>query len=172
MKAPTRRKVFRIVGESHATRAGRPRQDVLLSIYPGDGIVLEREPDNDFDANAVAIVTGEHDLGYLAKEDAAIVAPALDAGLPYRAQIHRLTGGVGDAEFYGVEVSIAWLGQVLPEPDPMDGRQEEERFNRLDRDGRLDEYPRPGTGKSGGCLGVLAVLTVGSIGTAMVLPWA
>ncbi len=121
---PTKRKIFNLVGESYKTRRGLERQTVLLAAEPGDPLILIREPDNEFDPNAVLAVLGEHDIGFLSKEDAAVISPALDAGVLHTAQIHELTGGVGQARNYGARISIAWLSQKLPSPKMRDERQE------------------------------------------------
>lgn len=46
MKAPTRKKVFDVVGEARTNPDGRERQDILCDVDPGDEVRLVREPDN------------------------------------------------------------------------------------------------------------------------------
>ena len=56
---------------------------------------LVRDPGNGHSRNAVEVrTTTGHQLGFVPEEDAADLAPLLDAGHPYRAQIKKiLTGG-------------------------------------------------------------------------------
>ena len=55
-----------------------------LTHLPAPVLRLEREPSNDFDPNAIAVVLGDASkklkLGYVAKEEAACLAPFLDDG--------------------------------------------------------------------------------------------
>lgn len=55
---------------------------------------LEREPDNSYDANAIAVLDGTGNrLGYVAREIARSVAPLLDAGDAVTAQLVSRTPG-------------------------------------------------------------------------------
>jgi hypothetical protein len=61
----------------------------------GDSIKLAREPTNRFSRNAIQVrLTGDQQIGYVPEEDAAALAPLLDAKHPYVAEIKKvLTGG-------------------------------------------------------------------------------
>lgn len=159
MRAPTRKKVFNIRGEAKQTKSGLERQDILLAAEVGESVTLVREPDNQFDTNAVLVVFANHDIGYLSKEDAAVVAPALDNGLPHKAQLHQITGGVGDAKHYGARVSIAWFEQSLPAPLARDVAQEQERERRAEQ--KLDQD------STTCCLGVAALVLLGTTTAAL-----
>ncbi len=64
-----------IRGESHY----QPELRALLRRSERWTAQLKREPNNRFDANAVSIWIDGHRVGYLARQDAAELAPALDA---------------------------------------------------------------------------------------------
>lgn len=71
---------YEAVGESFcrdaiAAAVGGSRAEAVKFIT---WAALVREPDNPYDANAVAIVIGGRKAGYLAKKDAADFAPVLD----------------------------------------------------------------------------------------------
>ena len=136
MAAPTRRKVSDIVGESRETRSGEPRQQIILHCGPGDEISLVRQPENPHDPNAVLIMCGDSDVGFLSREDAALLAPALDAEIDYRAQIHRIKGGVPNASSYGLQIAVAWEGQTLPDAVELDSVQLKSRQGKLAAKGR------------------------------------
>lgn len=57
---------------------------------PGSALVLRRDRDNEFDANAVAVETIAGDvLGFVPRELAAEIAPSLDRGEPWSALVLR-----------------------------------------------------------------------------------
>jgi hypothetical protein len=122
MKLP-RRKVWDLAGESQVNDDGTPRQNVLRVLYPGEPLTLQRQPDNPFDANAIAVMAGNHAIGFIARADAATLAPLLDAGEPYRAQLHELTGGMPDYPYFGAKVCIAWRDHKMLEPLPLSADQ-------------------------------------------------
>lgn len=156
MKTPTRKKVFDIVGEARETKGGLSRQSILVAAEAGDPVSLRREANNPADANAVLVLIGEHDIGYLAREDAALIAPALDNGLFHKAQLHQVTGGVAEAKHYGARIAIAWGDQNLPPCRPRDERQEVEREKRA-------KGLEP---ESTGCLVLIALIGVPFAATA------
>lgn len=67
------------------------RRESCELLVEGDTVILEREPDNPRDANAV-LVLGDDDceLGYLPREKAQDIAPLLDAGAEAEAIVARL----------------------------------------------------------------------------------
>ena len=115
MMQPPKRKIFDVVGEAATNADGRKRQDILCDVDPGDPVVLSREPLNAYDSNAIAVTVDGETVGYIALDDAAILAPLLDAGRPHIAIVHCIRGGVPGASHYGCQVSIAWDG-AKPHP--------------------------------------------------------
>jgi len=89
-----------IVGESHY-------QDAIRRCRQGDRVVLKREPENPYDANAVAVLreSGEC-LGYLKREHAEWMAEVLDKGRQVQAKITLLTGGTRDKPSRGVVIDV------------------------------------------------------------------
>jgi single-stranded-DNA-specific exonuclease len=69
------------------------RQDVIAGLRDGSELQIVRQPNNAFDANAIAVHFGELQLGFLKKDIAKQLAPLIDAGTIYRARIASLTGG-------------------------------------------------------------------------------
>ena len=76
------------------------RQETIATLESGVELALEREPDNEMDANAVAVrvsmsahigASGAK-LGYLKSELAARLAPHMDAGVVWDAAITDVTG--------------------------------------------------------------------------------
>ena len=54
-------------------------------LAPGDPLELRREPDNPHDPHAIAVDGGGQHLGFVPRELAEEIAPALDAGEPWSA---------------------------------------------------------------------------------------
>jgi hypothetical protein len=78
----------RIVGTQYHP-GGQTRLNVLRR---GDLVVLERQPENPFDSNAVAVRHGGIMLGYLPRQSAVYVARSLDAGATLRVTLTRDSG--------------------------------------------------------------------------------
>jgi single-stranded-DNA-specific exonuclease len=69
------------------------RQDTIAGLKLGEELMLERQPQNPYDPNAIAVRYGALQLGFIRKEIAKHIAPHIDAGARYRARIESLTGG-------------------------------------------------------------------------------
>ncbi len=72
--------------------AARHHAEALASdaAAPGRALELRRDPGNEHDANAIAVATEESALlGFVPRELAAELAPALDAGEPWTAVVLR-----------------------------------------------------------------------------------
>ncbi len=69
------------------------RQDAIAGLVPGVPLRLERDPANAYDTNAIGVWYGNLHLGFLKKAIAARIAPNIDAGERYRAEIKHITGG-------------------------------------------------------------------------------
>ena len=156
-----RQKIFDIVGEAGKTRSGEPRQKVLLDCDPGDPVELRREPGNEHDPNAILVLWRDKDIGYIPRETASALAPEIDSGRPYRAQVHRVAGGVPDYPNYGIEISIAWDGKECIPYRPLDERQERSRRGKIGAATRKrDESGAFAAGKSKGCAVSLVLMAV------------
>ena|SRR5688572_8812790 len=166
---PPKRKIFDVVGEAATNRDGRKRQDILCEVEPGEPVELRREPQNPYDSHAVAVTVHGETVGYLAREDAAVLAPLLDAGRSHVAIVHCICGGVPGAEHYGCQVSIAWDG-AKPHPyRELDDVQRKSRSGKVAARGRLrDEQGHFVSSKSGCTVVVAMVLASGILGSFLV----
>ena len=74
-------------------RSGETREP-LKSLAAEEDVVLElvRDKDNKYDANAITLHHGGYDLGFVAKETAAELAPLMDDGVEFTATIHSWLG--------------------------------------------------------------------------------
>ncbi len=70
------------------------RQSLLSGLEPGTELRLQRQPDNEFDSNAIAVTLLDGtQLGYLNRALAGRLAPVMDAGESYSAAVSAVTGG-------------------------------------------------------------------------------
>jgi len=69
-------------------------KEVVLALNVGDKLSLEREPSNKFDENAIRVLHPDEEaedsrfLGYVAKEVAVVIAPLMDEGTEYSAEVY------------------------------------------------------------------------------------
>ncbi len=83
------------------------RQEVLERLEPGAPLRLVRQPENEYDANACALFDprGEQ-VGFLNRRLAAVLAPAIDAGVTYDVEVTDVTGGEAGRSL-GVNVLVS-----------------------------------------------------------------
>jgi hypothetical protein len=134
---PTRRKVFDLVGEGRHNPDGTSRQEELLESEPGERVEFVREPDNPADPNAILVQSCRGiGIGYIPRDEAVALAPAIDEGRPYVALLHCLKGGLPDYPNYGAQISIAWDGKPSLPYTPLDAAQERSRRGKRAMRGR------------------------------------
>ncbi|MEU4558543.1 HIRAN domain-containing protein [Actinoplanes sp. NPDC023936] len=87
---------------------------------PGSTVVLRREPDNEYDKNAVAVYdhTGRHLAAYVNKQKARMLAKLLDSGQPITAISLRGTGPGVPCEQVAVLAGAPDVVAQLLEPRP------------------------------------------------------
>ena len=164
-KLPTRKVFFDLVGESHRNADGTSRQNELLICEPGERLTLSPEPNNNYDPNAIAVMSLRGScIGYLARDDAATIVPAILEGRSCTAILHELRGGFGDYPSYGARASISWDGRAAPPHVDLDETQLRARRGKIAMGGRSrDESGKLVAAPSQGCLGLL--LLTASLGT-------
>lgn len=76
-------------------------------------LTLEREPENQFDHNAIKIIVHIHDIhkkaiiGYIPKGLAKELSQVMDKGIPVKAKLMDILGGYGYKETMGVLVNVS-----------------------------------------------------------------
>lgn len=99
----------KVRGVTFENEDGSSRQDILEELYTeacdGDAVELRREPDNEYDENAIAVYTeDERQLGFLSRELAADLAPEMDDGWEPEAAIANITQSKSGV--YGCNIEI------------------------------------------------------------------
>ena len=84
---PKRTQIYKVVGVSLSNDDGSSRQKHLSKVNKASDISLKREPNNEFDSNAVAVYANGKQVGYLGNHYASIIAPKLDAGEEFEIKI-------------------------------------------------------------------------------------
>lgn len=89
------------------------RLQFLRQFHPNDlTVTLEREPDNEFDSNAIKIVvhikpiSRRTVIGYVPKGLARELSKVIDLGIPIKATLLQIIGGYSYKEALGVLVGI------------------------------------------------------------------
>lgn len=84
------------------------RQEVIAQFSNHEVLALRRDPLNEYDPNAIDVYASrlEAQIGFLNRDLAAVMAPALDAGVDYQVTLGSLTGG-DEGRAYGVNIEIS-----------------------------------------------------------------
>jgi single-stranded-DNA-specific exonuclease len=90
------------------------RQDVVAGVREGAGLELRRDPANAFDPSAVGVWLGALQLGFLKRGIAARIAPNIDAGERYTAEVTAVTGG--GSRSFGINVYVTRLREAAHRP--------------------------------------------------------
>lgn len=106
----------KVVGVNKFNKDGTSRQQIIRDLlYNGDPLILEREPQNEFDRNAIAVYFDSPNIdeylqvGYLPFGQAIRLAPLMDGGRVITAEVASVTQS--DPENLGVEVTLKILSQ-------------------------------------------------------------
>lgn len=96
-----------IMGSSFYAGAG----NIIMRLRPDAPLILEREPTNKYDANAIKVCVrttsgGARQLGHVSRQIAAHLAPLMDAGLEVQAV--KMAGS--DAR-----ITLTWDGPEMPD---------------------------------------------------------
>lgn len=94
------------------------RQDIIASLCRqgklnrGERLTLVPEPQNPYDANAIAVIGPDgRQLGYLSRAVAETISRAMHEGQMFCASVECVTGGDIDS-LYGVNIKIEEIKQV------------------------------------------------------------
>ena len=63
-----------------------------------------RDPENEYDSNAVRVQVGDELIGHLTRPLALRLAPALDAGVRYDVRVTKVTGNIDNLDSPGCEI--------------------------------------------------------------------
>lgn len=79
---------LKVVGVTFANEDGSSRRATILEMTTSSPVELVREPSNKYDINAIKVITGDKQIGYIGKEYASIMAPLMDTGTQFTAIVN------------------------------------------------------------------------------------
>ena len=108
------------------------RQSVAERLVIGEALLVDHQPDNPVDSNAVALVrgTGEQ-VGFLRRQIASAIAPLIDGGAAYVAHVRQVTGGNGRSIGVNVQVERLDVSGVVADEVEVEGAAERKRLSLL-----------------------------------------
>ena len=98
----------KVVGVTKENDDGSNRQEIIQEELKNDDMLfLNREPDNPYDRNAIAVITSDFDkkIGYINSDLASSLAPLMDRGAFIDCYVAEITGG-GPGQSYGVNIKL------------------------------------------------------------------
>ena len=90
------------------------RQDVVAGVTDGAPLELRRDPGNAYDPNAIGVWFGALQLGFLKREIALRIAPNIDGGERYTADVTAVTGG--GTRSVGINVYVTRVRDAVRRP--------------------------------------------------------
>jgi len=107
------------IGERHDNEDGTSRQEELSRCEPGEGVRLVREPENEHDHMAVAIISCRGvKVGYLKRDRAVWIGSKIDRGYDVRAIVERVKGSHLPGAVLGLVMRVNLEGEhpelILP----------------------------------------------------------
>lgn len=100
-------------GESFKNDDGSSRQDELKRCRPGEPVVLERQPDNPHDRNAVFVRSRRGvGIGYIGRDYNSWVAERIDKNMGVSGRINSLSPS-GAKKLIGCVLELATAGENL-----------------------------------------------------------
>ncbi|EGY24595.1 hypothetical protein DA2_3211 [Desulfovibrio sp. A2] len=93
-----------VAGVTHVNNDGVGRQNILRHMRQWEAVDIIPEPDNPHDPNALRIMAGMGQIGYIPKEQAAIIADWMRHGWGAMAKLSALYGGEGKP--YGAKIDM------------------------------------------------------------------
>ena len=73
-----------VVGVTFNNEDGTNRGEIIKGLIKDMPVFLEREPNNKYDKNAVAVMTLAGQIGYIGKDYASIISEMMDGGRKFK----------------------------------------------------------------------------------------
>ena len=80
--------------------------DAVEQCIAGQRVVLRRDPDNAYDKNAIEVLVSGRRIGFISRDEAETLAPAMDMGDKVEAVIDQITGGTYSKPNIGILLKI------------------------------------------------------------------
>lgn len=97
----------KVVGVTRDNDDGTSRQEIINELSEYDFLVLERDPQNYYDTNAIKVLTDDNrQIGYLGQRLAEELAPLMDAGQEIECELKEVTGLDQDTQGVNIEITV------------------------------------------------------------------
>lgn len=104
-------KIFtKIVGQTFI----KDGEQKLSALVVGETLELEREPDNNYDKNAIKVIGKGEKVGFINADAARSLAERLDGGEKFRCIVEQVTGG--GTKHVGCNISLESTSIDSPAP--------------------------------------------------------
>ena len=80
--------------------------DAVEQCIAGQRVVLRRDPNNAYDKNAIEVLAGGRRIGFISRDEAETLAPAMVKGDKVEAVIDQITGGTYSKPNIGILLKI------------------------------------------------------------------
>lgn len=98
-----------VAGESFRNPDGSDRQVEICCCCAGEAVMLDPEPDNPHDPNAVRVVSSRGvQIGYVSRAAAAQLVRDLESGCPYQAAIDKILSRDDGPKGVVLRVAFDW----------------------------------------------------------------
>ncbi len=81
---------LKVVGVTFPNTDGTSRQDAIMLTRLSYIVSLKREPNNEYDPNAIAVLVEGCQVGFLSGEDAQNIAVLMDSGVQFDAVVEQI----------------------------------------------------------------------------------
>lgn len=81
---------LKVAGVTFDNPNGTSRQDAIMMARLDSTVSLKREPNNEYDPNAIAVFVDEYQVGFLSGEDAQNIAVLMDSGVQFDAKVEQI----------------------------------------------------------------------------------
>lgn len=107
-----------LTGESFTNDDGSSRQNELKRCQPNEAVILERQPDNPHDSNAILVRSSRGvGIGFIGKDYNSWIAQRMDKGASVNARIKSVSAS-GPRKLLGCVLNLATAGEELEQPRP------------------------------------------------------
>jgi hypothetical protein len=111
---------MKTIGTMHSHLAGI--EYTSAQVHVGDNLILDREPENQHDKNAIKVINGKKRIGYLDRLDAFWLAPLMDGGL-IELKGTPLNNGSHTGTLVELTIKITSRGETILSPNRKDSPQ-------------------------------------------------
>jgi len=98
--------IINVVGVTYSNNDGSSRQNYISKMKLNDNIIIEKEPDNPYDSNAIKVLYGDGlQIGYLPMNKSELITSYINMGYKVSVSLVSINGGT-DGYNYGCTIEL------------------------------------------------------------------